>query len=158
MSAPLFSTYSPPPRPPPPPAPPNSVSAPLRSHALLRDLVRRCSAARRSDEYASADAHRSLLESLADGRNVVPPDLRGRKGACDAGRGAFFLSIARGKVFDRHYGRCVVMFGVPFQYTLSHVVLNKPPPVHPRFPAHCLSRREVSTSPLILKLKYFLSM
>lgn len=44
--------------------------------------------------------------------------------ACDSGRGAVFLSVARGKVaegidFDRHYGRCVVLFGVPFQYTLS---------------------------------------
>jgi len=44
--------------------------------------------------------------------------------ACDIGRGAVFLSVARGKVaegidFDRHYGRCVVLFGVPFQYTLS---------------------------------------
>jgi len=47
--------------------------------------------------------------------------------ACDIGRGAVFLSVARGKVseginFDRHYGRAVVMFGVPFQYTLSHVL------------------------------------
>lgn len=47
--------------------------------------------------------------------------------ACDSGRGAVFLSVARGKVseginFDRHYGRAVVMFGVPFQYTLSHVL------------------------------------
>ncbi|CAJ1912924.1 unnamed protein product [Cylindrotheca closterium] len=47
--------------------------------------------------------------------------------ACDCGRGAVFLSVARGKVseginFDRHYGRAVVMFGVPFQYTLSHVL------------------------------------
>ncbi|RYG55294.1 hypothetical protein EON66_05635 [archaeon] len=38
------------------------------------------------------------------------------KRACDIGRGAVFLSIARGKVaegidFDRHYGRCVVIFG-----------------------------------------------
>jgi len=44
--------------------------------------------------------------------------------ACDSGRGAVFLSVARGKVaegidFDRHYGRCVVLYGVPFQYTLS---------------------------------------
>eukprot|EP00929_Paragymnodinium_shiwhaense_P081395 TRINITY_DN42570_c0_g1_i1.p1 TRINITY_DN42570_c0_g1~~TRINITY_DN42570_c0_g1_i1.p1 ORF type:complete len:923 (-),score=134.80 TRINITY_DN42570_c0_g1_i1:7-2562(-) len=44
--------------------------------------------------------------------------------ACDAGQGAIFLSVARGKVaegidFDRHYGRCVVLFGVPFLYTLS---------------------------------------
>ncbi|KAK9823916.1 hypothetical protein WJX72_006337 [[Myrmecia] bisecta] len=47
--------------------------------------------------------------------------------ACDAGRGAIFLSIARGKVaegidFDRHYGRCVVMIGVPYQYTLSRIL------------------------------------
>ncbi|XVF17692.1 hypothetical protein REPUB_Repub10bG0145500 [Reevesia pubescens] len=37
----------------------------------------------------------------------------------------FFFSVARGKVaegidFDRHYGRLVIMFGVPFQYTLSN--------------------------------------
>jgi DNA excision repair protein ERCC-2 len=47
--------------------------------------------------------------------------------ACDSGRGAMFFSIARGKVaegidFDRHYGRLVVLIGVPFQYTLSHVL------------------------------------
>ncbi|AAZ13362.1 TFIIH basal transcription factor complex helicase subunit, putative [Trypanosoma brucei brucei TREU927] len=39
--------------------------------------------------------------------------------ACDIGRGAIFMSIARGKIaegidFDSHYGRAVVMFGVPF--------------------------------------------
>jgi DNA excision repair protein ERCC-2 len=39
--------------------------------------------------------------------------------ACDIGRGAIFISIARGKIaegidFDRHYGRAVVCFGVPF--------------------------------------------
>ncbi|KAK4351701.1 hypothetical protein RND71_031014 [Anisodus tanguticus] len=44
--------------------------------------------------------------------------------ACDSGRGAVFFSVAREKVaegidFDRHYGRLVIMFGVPFQYTLS---------------------------------------
>merc|ERR1712100_842682 len=44
--------------------------------------------------------------------------------ACDCGRGAVFFSVARGKVaegidFDRHYGKAVVLFGVPFQYTLS---------------------------------------
>ena len=47
--------------------------------------------------------------------------------ACDCGRGAVFLSVARGKVaegidFDRHYGRAVVMMGVPYQYTLSRVL------------------------------------
>ena len=49
------------------------------------------------------------------------------KRACDAGRGAVFLSIARGKVaegvdFDRHYGRAVLLLGIPFQYTLSRVL------------------------------------
>jgi len=47
--------------------------------------------------------------------------------ACDRGRGAIFFSVARGKVaegidFDRHYGRAVVMFGVPYQYTLSRIL------------------------------------
>jgi DNA excision repair protein ERCC-2 len=50
--------------------------------------------------------------------------------ACDRGKGAVFLSVARGKVsegidFDRHYGRAVVLFGVPFQYTKSHVLLAR---------------------------------
>lgn len=47
--------------------------------------------------------------------------------ACDIGRGAVFFSIARGKIaegidFDRHYGRAVVVFGIPYQYTLSIVL------------------------------------
>ncbi|KAL8136693.1 hypothetical protein V2J09_002694 [Rumex salicifolius] len=47
--------------------------------------------------------------------------------ACDCGRGAVFFSVARGKVaegidFDRHYGRLVIMFGIPFQYTLSRIL------------------------------------
>lgn len=47
--------------------------------------------------------------------------------ACDCGRGAIFLSVARGKVaegidFDGHYGRAVVLIGVPFQYTLKRVL------------------------------------
>ncbi|XP_078440069.1 RAD3-like DNA-binding helicase protein [Wolffia australiana] len=47
--------------------------------------------------------------------------------ACDCGRGAVFFSVARGKVaegidFDRHYGRLVIMYGIPFQYTLSRIL------------------------------------
>ncbi|CDF35006.1 unnamed protein product [Chondrus crispus] len=47
--------------------------------------------------------------------------------ACDAGRGAVFLCVARGKVaegidFDRHYGRAVLVIGVPFQFTESRVL------------------------------------
>lgn len=50
--------------------------------------------------------------------------LENYKKACDNGRGAVFFSIARGKVsegvdFAGHYGRCVIVFGVPFQNTLS---------------------------------------
>ncbi|EEY64472.1 TFIIH basal transcription factor complex helicase subunit [Phytophthora infestans T30-4] len=49
------------------------------------------------------------------------------KKACDCGRGAIFFSVARGKVaegidFDRHYGRAVILFGIPFQYTLSNTL------------------------------------
>jgi DNA excision repair protein ERCC-2 len=47
--------------------------------------------------------------------------------ACDSGRGAIFLSVARGKVsegidFDNHYGRCVLLFGIPFVYTESKIL------------------------------------
>lgn len=40
------------------------------------------------------------------------------------GNDTYFFLSCRGKVaegidFDRHYGRLVIMFGVPFQYTLS---------------------------------------
>ena len=47
------------------------------------------------------------------------------KRACDSGRGAIFLSVSRGKVaegidFDRHYGRCVILMGIPYRYTQSH--------------------------------------
>ncbi|KAJ3349991.1 hypothetical protein GGF32_005162 [Allomyces javanicus] len=47
--------------------------------------------------------------------------------ACDNGRGAVLLSVARGKVsegidFDHHYGRAVVMFGIPYQYTESRIL------------------------------------
>eukprot|EP00938_MAST-03A_sp_MAST-3A-sp1_P002139 g2139.t1 len=47
--------------------------------------------------------------------------------ACDSGRGAVFFSVARGKVaegvnFEHHYGRAVVMFGIPYQYTQSRVL------------------------------------
>lgn len=30
--------------------------------------------------------------------------------------------VAEGIDFDRHYGRCVVMYGVPYQYTLSRIL------------------------------------
>ncbi|KAH8071320.1 ATP-dependent DNA helicase [Aureococcus anophagefferens] len=59
--------------------------------------------------------------------------------ACDTGRGAVFLSIARGKVaegidFDRHYGRCVLNVGVPFQYACRCSDAARVPPLQVRHP------------------------
>ena len=47
--------------------------------------------------------------------------------ACNNGRGAVLLSVARGKVsegidFDHNYGRAVVMFGIPYVYTESRIL------------------------------------
>lgn len=47
--------------------------------------------------------------------------------ACECGRGAILLAVARGKVsegvdFDHHLGRAVLMFGVPYVYTQSRVL------------------------------------
>ncbi|XP_015599647.1 general transcription and DNA repair factor IIH helicase subunit XPD [Cephus cinctus] len=47
--------------------------------------------------------------------------------ACENGRGAVFLSVARGKVsegvdFDHHLGRAVLMFGIPYVYTQSRIL------------------------------------
>ncbi len=52
------------------------------------------------------------------------------KKACACGRGAVFMSVARGKVaegidFSGHLGRAVVLIGVPFQYTRSRVLLAR---------------------------------
>jgi len=58
--------------------------------------------------------------------------------ACDRGRGAVFLSVARGKVsegidFDSHYGRCVIMIGVPYQYTQSKILRARLEYLHETF-------------------------
>lgn len=47
--------------------------------------------------------------------------------ACENGRGAVLLSVARGKVsegvdFEHHLGRCVIMFGIPYVYTQSRIL------------------------------------
>ena len=47
--------------------------------------------------------------------------------ACDNGRGAVLLAVARGKVsegidFHHHYGRCVIMFGIPYVFTQSRIL------------------------------------
>lgn len=83
-------------------------------------------------EWESMGVLRELLKSklvFIETKDVVETTLAldNYRRACDSGRGAVFFSVARGKVseginFDRHYGRAVIMFGVPFQYTLSHVL------------------------------------
>jgi DNA excision repair protein ERCC-2 len=47
--------------------------------------------------------------------------------ACDCGRGAVLFSVARGKVsegidFDNQYGRCVILFGIPYVNTESKIL------------------------------------
>ncbi|PVU86814.1 hypothetical protein BB560_006600 [Smittium megazygosporum] len=47
--------------------------------------------------------------------------------ACENGRGAVLFSVARGKVsegvdFCDNYGRAVIMFGIPYQYTESRIL------------------------------------
>ncbi|KAJ3057218.1 DNA-dependent ATPase of the nucleotide excision repair factor 4 complex [Rhizophlyctis rosea] len=53
--------------------------------------------------------------------------LENYRAACDNGRGAVLLSVARGKVsegvdFDHNYGRAVILFGIPYQYTESRIL------------------------------------
>ena len=50
--------------------------------------------------------------------------------ACNNGRGACLLSVARGKVsegidFDHNYGRAVILFGIPYQYTESRILKSR---------------------------------
>ena len=56
--------------------------------------------------------------------------LENYKLACNNGRGAILLSVARGKVsegidFDHNYGRAVLMFGIPYVYTQSRILKVK---------------------------------
>ncbi|KAG9105049.1 DNA-dependent ATPase of the nucleotide excision repair factor 4 complex [Ceratobasidium sp. 370] len=59
--------------------------------------------------------------------NETSVALENYRKACDNGRGAVLLSVARGKVsegidFDHNYGRAVIMFGIPYQYTESRIL------------------------------------
>eukprot|EP00727_Mastigamoeba_balamuthi_P004114 m51a1_g1370 putative tfiih basal transcription factor complex helicase xpd subunit-like (1065) ;mRNA; f:415787-420582 len=49
------------------------------------------------------------------------------KRCCEIGRGAVMLAVARGRLsegidFSRHYGRCAVVFGVPYTNTQSRIL------------------------------------
>mmetsp|Transcript_8985 Transcript_8985/g.22241 ORF Transcript_8985/g.22241 Transcript_8985/m.22241 type:complete len:815 (-) Transcript_8985:62-2506(-) len=102
---------------------PDGVVAFFTSYSYMEQLV---------SEWDAIGVLRDLTKSklvFIETKDVVETTLAldNYRRACDSGRGAVFLSVARGKVseginFDRHYGRAVVMFGVPFQYTLSHVL------------------------------------
>mmetsp|Transcript_24729 Transcript_24729/g.40945 ORF Transcript_24729/g.40945 Transcript_24729/m.40945 type:complete len:836 (-) Transcript_24729:1236-3743(-) len=102
---------------------PDGVVAFFTSYSYMESLV---------SEWDAMGVLRELTKSklvFIETKDVVETTLAldNYRRACDCGRGAVFLSVARGKVseginFDRHYGRAVIMFGVPFQYTLSHVL------------------------------------
>ncbi|KAH9368470.1 hypothetical protein HPB48_012600 [Haemaphysalis longicornis] len=67
-----------------------------------------------------------FLETPDAGRLPWPWQTTSRH-ACENGRGAVLLSVARGKVsegvdFDHHLGRAVLMFGIPFVYTQSRIL------------------------------------
>ncbi|KAF9792406.1 hypothetical protein BJ322DRAFT_1029056 [Thelephora terrestris] len=70
--------------------------------------------------------HKLIFVETPDA-NETSVALENYRKACDNGRGAVLLSVARGKVsegidFDHNYGRAVIMFGVPYQYTESRIL------------------------------------
>ena len=70
--------------------------------------------------------HKLILVETPDAQ-VTSLALETYRKACSNGRGAVLLSVARGKVsegidFDHHYGRTVLMIGIPFQYTESRIL------------------------------------
>ena len=72
----------------------------------------------RSNKVIFVETQDALEASLA---------IQNYKSACDSGRGAILLSVARGRAaegidFDGQYGRAVILFGVPFQYTESRIL------------------------------------
>ena len=71
-------------------------------------------------------AHKLVFLETADASETAVA-LEAFRAACDCGRGACFLAVARGGAadhiaFDRHYGRCVVFVGVPFLPTADPVL------------------------------------
>lgn len=75
---------------------------------------------------ADAARHKLVFVETPDGRETAVA-LHNYRRAVEAGRGAAMLCVARGKVsegidFDHAYGRAVIVFGVPYQYTESRVL------------------------------------
>ena len=53
---------------------------------------------------------------------IETPDGRESEEVGDNGRGAVMFSVASGKIsegidFNNHYGRAVIMLGIPYQYS-----------------------------------------
>lgn len=74
----------------------------------------------------SVQKYKLLFVETTDSGETSLALLNYRK-ACENGRGAVLLSVARGKVsegvdFDHHLGRCVIMFGIPYVYTQSRIL------------------------------------
>lgn len=74
----------------------------------------------------SIQKHKLLFIETTDSAETSLALLNYHK-ACENGRGAVLLSVARGKVsegvdFDHHLGRCVIMFGIPYMYTQSRIL------------------------------------
>lgn len=73
--------------------------------------------------------HKLIFVETPDGRETAVL-LEAYRRACDIGRGAIMLCVARGKVsegvdFEGIYGRCVIMFGIPYQYTESRLLKSR---------------------------------
>jgi DNA excision repair protein ERCC-2 len=102
---------------------PDGVVAFFPSYAYMEQAV---SSWHKEGTLRKIEAHKLLFMETKD---IVETtlSLTSFRRACDVGRGAVFFSIARGKVaegidFDRHYGRAVLIFGIPYQYALSVVL------------------------------------
>lgn len=103
---------------------PDGIVCFFTSYAFMEEIVSEWSRMRILERIIE----KKLL--FIETRDIVETSLAldSYKKACDCGRGAIFLSVARGKVaegidFDRHYGRCVILFGIPFQYSRSRVLM-----------------------------------
>ena len=102
---------------------PDGIVCFFTSYAYMEEIV--C-------EWSKMNILQSIMEHkliFIETKDIVETSLAldSFKKACDCGRGAIFLSVARGKVaegidFDRHYGRCVILFGIPYQYSRSRVL------------------------------------
>ncbi len=105
---------------------PDGIVAFFTSYSYMQEVVRKW---HEMGVLKATLAHKLVFIETTDVLETTLA-LENFKRACDQGRGAVFLSVARGKVaegvdFDRHYGRAVLLLGVPFQYTLGRVLRTR---------------------------------